>query len=139
MDEASKQELLEVINGPFPMTRLASLIERLIAEAEGRVHAQAIAAAAAEVLSVSWIPIHLRQDAIKLITRLTRPAAELRARIDVARARLTESEWWHQKLHTATGSYCDNLNTLMGCFKITGLRADLFDLETQLAALEGGK
>lgn len=45
-----------------------------------------------------------------------------------SRVRLEEAEWWHKKLHQATGIPCDNLNTLMGCFKISGMRAVVCEL-----------
>lgn len=62
------------------------LILRLLTEAEGRVHAQAIAAAADVVDELNREGPYQAIAAAKYIRALTRPAAELRARIEVARA-----------------------------------------------------
>lgn len=124
------------------------LVLRLITEAEGRVHAQAIAAAAAiteteitKLLSpeghsplVEIISKHTR----RIIQSLSRPHAELRARIEVARAKRDAIE----KCRTAVSSVFSPMGPqsqgLWNMFNewVGTLDATITDLETKLAALD---
>lgn len=154
MDEASKQKLrgaiclamddLDIIArerfGICVELHVEPIILRLITEAEGRAHAQAIAAAA------ECVAYHCDGFDKQIILALTRPAAELRARIEVARARqdaISKIEWLPlaKKLSGYFKAFGQDIHPnkiVLFIEENVQVKNDpaLADLETQLAALD---